>query len=120
FASAHACGKRDLGTPDAGNSHVRCDEGRGDRRGPALSYSTGKYSSSSKRVTDKRIRLLQYPATENNTSESRGLAAQAVLPWRICQRKSLTLVTGSSSNRYPNTLEFPDYRKPPKINARTE
>jgi len=64
----------------------------------------GKYSSSSKRVMAKRIRLLQYPAPENNTSESRFVAAQAVLPWRICKRKSLTWVTGSASRRPPNTL----------------
>jgi len=36
----------------------------------------------------KRIRALQDPATENGPSESRGLAAQALLPWRICKEKA--------------------------------
>ena len=50
------------------------------------------------------IRALQYPATENGPSENCDMAAKPVLPWRICQRKNLTLVPGSSSRRPPNTL----------------
>ena len=60
------------------------------------------------------------PSPVNGISKSPDIAAQAVLPWRIRQRKSWTLVTGSSSSRPPNVLALPDCRKLPSINARTE
>ena len=45
--------------------------------------------------------------TSGGPSENRDMAAQAVLPWRICKRKRWTLVTGSTSYRPLNILDLP-------------